>query len=237
MKIIIEVFILACMICSTFAAFLEPQVPYQNKMTLIVDNYYIYWNITEDAELILEARYHPKKKWIGFGLARDDSIEEADLFVAWDEEDETGHFSDRHKTSGSDELPVDKSHNWMLEDFNSNGAYKSIIVKRKLTLCNDEDIDIKKGVSKIIFMLGNNFEQDHKNKWNLKEVELVKSDFEEKCPEAPEPIKFDSKPTAHYSNQFDMIEGVYRLYWNFTDTYFFGEIHCKTKGWVGFGLR
>ena len=40
----------------------------------------------------------------------------------------------------------------------------------------------------------------------------------------------------YYSNQFDLINGIYRFYWNFTSSDLIGEIHVKTSGWVGFGL-
>jgi hypothetical protein len=56
------------------------------------------------------------------------------------------------------------------------------------------------------------------------------------CEPKPEPVVFNSTPTSNYDNHIDLIDGLYRLYWNFTSIDFIGEIHCKTNGWVGFGL-
>ena len=56
------------------------------------------------------------------------------------------------------------------------------------------------------------------------------------CP--PKAVKnFTSTPTAYYNNYIDLaLNGQYRFYWNFTSTDLIGEIHCRTSGWVGFGL-
>lgn len=40
----------------------------------------------------------------------------------------------------------------------------------------------------------------------------------------------------NYSNKVDLIDGILRLYWNFTGTDIIGEVHCKTLGWVSFGI-
>ena len=53
---------------------------------------------------------------------------------------------------------------------------------------------------------------------------------------------FESNPTDRYQNYIDLVPGVYRFYWNVTKDNknspvdIIGEIHCKTLGWMGFGL-
>ena len=55
---------------------------------------------------------------------------------------------------------------------------------------------------------------------------------------------FESNPTDKYQNYIDLVPGVFRFYWNLTKDSkntsqpgdLIGEIHCKTLGWMGFGL-
>lgn len=56
------------------------------------------------------------------------------------------------------------------------------------------------------------------------------------CPVIDPPLVFNSQPAEFYVNQVDLIDGIFRLYWNFTGTDIIAEIHCRTQGWVGFGI-
>ena len=149
----------------------------------------------------------------------------------------TGHFSDRHKKDGG-ELLVDKKHNWYIDDVHMNTESIILQVHRHLRICdpNNEDIDIHQGLMNVIYKTGMLFDEDHVNPWHLNKIDILNGASEGECQAEPQPVVYEFKPTGYYSNYIDLIDGVYRFYWNFTSEDIVGEIHCKTKGWVGFGL-
>ena len=43
-------------------------------------------------------------------------------------------------------------------------------------------------------------------------------------------------PLSYYVNNKVLVDGSYKIYWNYTKTDIIGEIHVKTIGWIGFGI-
>ena len=43
-------------------------------------------------------------------------------------------------------------------------------------------------------------------------------------------------PTDYYADFTDLVDEIYRIYWNTTDKDLIAEIHCLTNSWVGFGI-
>jgi hypothetical protein len=56
------------------------------------------------------------------------------------------------------------------------------------------------------------------------------------CVNPPATAVFNSTPTGYYANSVDLIPGIYRLFWNVSESDIIAEIHCQTTGWVAFGL-
>ena len=149
----------------------------------------------------------------------------------------TGHFSDRHRKNNGD-LLVDKRQSWFIDNVHLTNDYMILNVHRNVKVCDpdNEDINIKQGFMNVVYSSGLMFDEDHVKPWKMKPLDVLRGASEGQCEAEPEPVVFDFKPTAYYSNFVDLIDGIYRFYWNFTDTDITGEIHCKTSGWVGFGL-
>jgi hypothetical protein len=132
------------------------------------------------------------------------------------------------------------------------GAYSIIKFKRLILNCNQankDDFGIPMGIVDIFYSFGNlydfkNFRYDvilfnsteARSQIEFKRLQLIPQTNQYACPAEPQVAQFTSQPTGYFANYIDLVEGIFRLYWNFTDTEFIGEIHCKTKGWVGFGF-
>ena len=112
---------------------------------------------------------------------------------------------------------------------------------RKIKVCDsklvNEDLDILTGSIKLIFATGSSTTDLSIKSLNIKSLNILtqtKGPFN--CIIQPR-LEFTSKPSENFANFVDLVEdGQYRLYWNYTQSDFIGEVHCRTNGWVGFGL-
>jgi len=176
-----------------------------------------------------------------------------DMVVGWVFRDGIGHLSDRNSFNlEPNTLLIDDENNFIPMDARIQDNYSIFKFKRLILHCNQankDDFGIPMGAVDVFYSFGNlydfkNFRYDvilfnssiAKSQIEFKRFQLIPQTNQFYCPEEPTAAEFTSKPTGSYSSYVDLVVGIYRLYWNFTDTEFIGEIHCKTNGWVGFGF-
>ena len=219
----------------------NPNENYSNKIELeSSESYVLYWNHTQ-TDIKFEIHYKNTSKWILFGVQ---SEEYSDVIVGWVNDDGTGHFSDR-KLNNQNTLSIDEKQDWIIDDAFSKNNYRVLIFSRKIKQeCgsnSSEDIDLQTGLNKIVYASGKKVDNNEGEILDFDSVKMTKIELlnpgvyncEPKKPQA----EFTSEPLGIYSNYIDLIDdGIYRFYWNNTQTDLIGEIHVKTNGWVGFGL-
>ena len=206
----------------------------------------LYWKHTKETITFEIASL--KTLWILFGIFEPHSY--SDVILAWNNigNDGFGHFSDRKlvKDNNTSSMPIDKEQNWTPLLIFSHDEFIVYKFQRNIKLTCDcdsdnlkEDLNINIGLNKVIFSRPSPFNVfDIQN--TIKDVLLLNENYQPfNCVSNTAKVnpQFNSTPTSSYSNFVDLMEnGIYRLYWNFTSTDFIGEIHVKTKGWVGFGF-
>jgi hypothetical protein len=204
----------------------------------------LYWK--HSSETITFELITRRTGWILFGLHNPHAF--SDVCLAWlnPSNDGYGHFSDRRLVVADEGnfMPVDRVQNWLhvaVFNYDEYTVYK--FLRRIKVVCSasdlvQEDLNIESGVNLLILSRPsstNSFEIQN----TIKSVVLLNENLGPfQCRNKVQPKQeFTSTPTTHYSNYIDLIEnGTYRLYWNFTGEDFVGEIHCRTQGWLAFGL-
>lgn len=83
-------------------------------------------------------------------------------------------------------------------------------------------------------------DQDDDDDNDVQESQLFQQAGPQQQQQQPQP-QFNSTPTANYTNFVDLVPSVYRFYWNLTagasnSSKLVGELHCRTHGWLAFGL-
>ena len=242
MKLFIFGLLLFDLICTIKSINPPPSESYPNQLNSS-DISYIYWR-HNNTDVVFEIHYKKTvNSWFLFGFG---VVEYSDVVVAWVNDDGTGHFSDRKLDNKQNVLTVDEEQNWFLLDAYTKNGYGVVKFYRKIKVCdstNKDDLEILPGNrNSIIYSFGQNVNNndgtvDYKKADYVANINILRqSNGPFVCEAKPEPIVFRSKPTSNYDNQVDLIEGLYRFYWNFTSTDLIGELHCKTNGWIGFGL-
>ena len=220
---------------------------YPNQITLQEpDLALLYWT-QNDTDITFEINYKMTSRWILFGL-NNAKTNQSDVVVAWVNDDGTGYFADGNLNS-QNVLSVDSTQNWFVSDAYTKNNFRVLTFSRKVRICDptNQDLDILTGNgNSIVFAQGQladdmtgklgDFQSSSINYVNRSIVLLTQSKGPFNCFIPPSPAIFNSTPTGFYSNNVDLIDAVYRLYWNYTATDLVGEIHVKTNGWVGFGL-
>ena len=222
----------------------NPKETFPNQIILeSPDLTYLYWK-HDASDITFEIHYKNSSRWILFGLS---TSSYSDVIVGWLNNDGTGHFSDR-KINNLNFLSRDSHQDWLIQDAYSQNDYQILKFKRSIKICDtslNEDLDVQIGSqNKLIFSRGlladdNTGNLGDYNPSSLKTFDsftLLQPNGSYNCQIKQSPPIFTSTPTGYYSNQFDLINGIYRFYWNFTSSDLIGEIHVKTSGWVGFGL-
>lgn len=225
----------------TEAQSVSPTENYPNILDLPEDYFSnrLYWK-HDDIEITFELHFK-KSQWVLFGFKSENF---SDVILSWVFSDGIGHFSDRNMLPNNS-LEYDTNTNWFpLEAFTQNDT-TVIKFKRNIKICDNqalkEDLDIETGSMNVLFALGDQI--DRKNDSiqlnNINEIKidlLVQTNGPFVCLRRPDEPVLNSKPTANYQYELDLIAGFYKIYWNYTDIDVVIEVHCKTDGWVGFGF-
>ena len=205
----------------------NPTENYPNKQTLLEPGLVrLYWkhnnyNITFEM--------HVKSfKWVQFGLSEHNLT---DLVLL--ELDKSLNFAilDRYiNKSNSNQIHIDKKQNWLLISAFKRNEYTVYKLTRSVIACSDQDEDLSfsLGLNKLKYSAGY-------DDYSVEILNEISIDFFNQSMS-----RFDCEPTSptgYYANLIDLEpSGRFRFYWNMTQNSLAGEIHCKTLGWVGFGL-
>lgn len=237
--------VLLVLLFSRFAFSLNTTESYSRNLTLVDDppnRLVLFWK--HDNKTITFEIHALSVAWIAFGINNNSY---SDVVVAWLNVDGTGHFSDRTLNS-QNYLSVDQEQKWLPIDMFKTEDITVFKFSRSIKVnCNkSQDLDITLGDNRVAYAYGNFMSNiDYLNETipsplllAIKYVNLLNESLGPfNCPLVATLPSFNSTPTENYSNFVDLVEnGKYRLYWNFNTTYFIGEIHVRTNGWVGFGL-
>lgn len=217
-----------------------PTEEYRSSIFNLDSNVKLFWN-HDDTEITFELHY-TNAQWLLFGIK---SADFSDVILGWVFSDGIGHFSDRHLLSNNS-IVHDSDLNWIpLEAFSQNNVTVLKFKRNIKLLCDgntsDEDLDLVTGPMAVVYALGDEINQKDDsvvlNTVNEVQVEfLSQTNGPFRCPIKPVEPSLDSQPSANYQYDLSLIPGVYKIYWNYTDTDVVIEIHCKTNGWVGFGF-
>lgn len=224
---------------------LKPTETFPNHIELS-PNYDLYWK-NDDHSVTFEV--HFDSKWALLGVSNQLYT---DYITAWINPDQTGRFNNRYANSSKFDNFGILGGNWIPLYSDKRDNTTIIKFRRDAILCNqtDHNVDIPKGQVGLVFLSGDEFLDENHIKFNKSQVNSVKVNLiDPKDPRSfscrvgnVQPV-FTSQPLAAYENFIDLSPGVFRLYWNLTNTTngktngdMIGEVHCKTDGWVGFGL-
>lgn len=238
---------------------LQPSENYLKQFEL-EPGFTLFWSLNGPN---LTFELHFTKTWSLFGLSHPSRLY-ADIIVGWlNKTDLTSHFSDRHMNLSRLDSIVDLEQNWALLFMKHAKSNKGITTVLKFTryvkLCDtlyDHDVDISKGLVELVFASGDEFLGDRGeikiNRGQMKRLTLSLIDLdgardvdEFECASRSSIVLFGSKPVDVYQNFVDLVPGLFRFFWNvtkanatlnITQDVLIGEMHCKTLGWVGFGL-
>lgn len=208
---------------------------YTGNRTLIApDVLSLYWK-HDSTEITFEIHFK-YSKWAIFGISNPSF---SDVIMVWLNDDKTGHFSDR-KLLPNNQLEFDTEQNWLPIDAFRKDDLTVFKFKRHIKVCNNnlnEDLNVEIGLISLVFSTGNTSNPESITETNHVELELLsQNNGPYTCPPNPPQPFLESLPTDLYTNSFDLIQGIYKIYWNYSSSEIIAEIHCKTNGWVGFGF-
>jgi hypothetical protein len=222
----------------------NPKEAYTNQIVLESPDFiYLYWK-HDSSDITFEIHYKNTSRWILFGLSTESY---SDVIVGWLNNDGTGHFSDRN-VNNLNVLAQDSHQDWLIQDAYLQNNYQVLKFKRSIKICDtnfNEDLDVQPGSqNKLIYIYGSSADDISGNLGDynpsslktLDSFKLLQSNGPFNCQIKQSTPIFTSTPTGYYSNYVDLVNGIYRFYWNLSSSDLIGEIHVKTNGWVGFGL-
>ena len=217
----------------------NPTETYPNQLTLQQpDLFFVYWK-HDNYDITFELHYKNVSKWALFGIGGQSF---SDVIVGWMNDDQTGHFSDRKYDSSANKLDLDTKQNWFILDAFKKDEYTVLKFSKKIRVCDDglknEDLDVSTGLVTLVYATGSTLTNQDIQIQSINSLNfvLLQTAGPFNCETKPN-LTFTSSPTAVYAKYIDLVaNGQYRFYWNYTQTELIGEIHCRTSGWVGFGL-
>lgn len=245
-----------CLVLATLFFQIESQTPtesYPNSLVLNEGFFYLFWKYDEQ-NITFEVHAN-NSAWFIFGITSSYGFSDSIFGVV--NPDLTGHISSRNYSLRNDtrSLNFNPTSNYIPLDVKIHDQHLIVKFTRKIKLSCDpltaNNVDITSGSIPIIF--GSSVSEYNSsildpdyNVRNLSSLEIKSSTIQllnqanivpSYCVNTnfPEPV-FSITPTDVYTNYLDLKPGVFRFYWNTTQTDLIGEIHCKTNGWVGFGI-
>ncbi|KAK3764734.1 hypothetical protein RRG08_042044 [Elysia crispata] len=121
--------------------------PYHDQLT---KDYTLYWN-SNSTHIKLEMVVKTNG-WVGFGISPKGAMKSSDVIIGWVKDGQV-HFADRHAEGNF--LPAkDLRQDWSLISGQETGQYTTLKVVRKLDTCDDQDMPVKVGTTRIIYAYG-----------------------------------------------------------------------------------
>ncbi|RUS81877.1 hypothetical protein EGW08_010347 [Elysia chlorotica] len=119
-------------------------LPYHQKLT---DDYTLYWDFNT-SHITLEVVVKTNG-WVGFGISPKGAMKSSDVIIGWVKDGQV-HFADRHADGHF--LPAkDASQDWTLISGQESGDYTMLKMVRKLDTCDDQDLPIMPGTTRLIY--------------------------------------------------------------------------------------
>jgi hypothetical protein len=222
----------------------DPLQNYPNKLQLgpTTDSYVLYW-VHDSTHITFEIHVY-NTKWVLFGF-KNMATTQPDTVLAWLNDDSTGYFANVITTSPN--YTVNPDQNWIPLNAYVSNEYTVLQVVRPIKLkCSQFDsnnnADLVSGMLHVVYGAGKTVDlftqRATLDNMNMTSVQLLNDTLGPfNCIQPVQVPTFDSTPLQAYSNYMDLADkGNYRLYWNYNDTDFVGEVHVRTHGWVGFGF-
>ncbi|KAK3792767.1 hypothetical protein RRG08_023100 [Elysia crispata] len=122
--------------------------PFQDHLN---DDFTLYWNFNSTHitfEMVVKTN-----GWVGFGISPKGAMKSSDVIIGW-VKDGRVHFADRH-AEGQFLPAVDSSQDWTLVMGQEIGQYTVFKVTRLLETCDDQDVSIKPGTTRVIYAYSN----------------------------------------------------------------------------------
>lgn len=176
------------------------------------------------------------------------SSTKTDGVLFWLNNDGTGHFSNVFVICDDDQseycsLDRYNEFEWLpINAIKINGTFVFHFGRNIKRVCEDSSYsyfsDIMDGKVPVGYSVGNvNTTYMSQNSISIKKLDqrnitiLNPSNGPFTCPPNISVPSFDSKPSTSYNNYIDLMDaGMARLYWNYTDTTFIGELQIRTSG-------
>ncbi|RUS69044.1 hypothetical protein EGW08_023195 [Elysia chlorotica] len=118
--------------------------PFQEHLN---DDFTLYWNFNTTHitfEMVVKTN-----GWVGFGISPKGAMKSSDVIIAW-VKDGQAHFADRH-AEGHFLPAIDSSQDWTLVMAQETGQFTMLKVARPLETCDDQDVPIKPGTTRVIY--------------------------------------------------------------------------------------
>ncbi|GFO49022.1 DBH-like monooxygenase protein 1 [Plakobranchus ocellatus] len=113
----------------------------------LTEDYTLYWNFN-DTHITLEMVVKTNG-WVGFGISPNGAMKSSDVIIGWVKDGQV-HFADRHAEGHF--LPAkDSSQDWTLLMGQEVGEYTVLKVVRLLDTCDDEDVAVLPGTTRVIY--------------------------------------------------------------------------------------
>jgi hypothetical protein len=117
---------------------------YENNADLApLGNFRLYWNYT-DTQFIAEVHARTLG-WVGFGFSPNGGMVPANVFVAWQNADGSGNFTERYNSYSSSGLPKvlpTQTQNWRFVALYHRNGYTIVKFTRPIILCGQNEVTI-----------------------------------------------------------------------------------------------
>jgi len=156
------------------------------------------WSVDRQKEMVTFDVTVKGKGWIGLGILGDDTrtLKGADLWIGWKDKQGNAHLKDCHGTKDA-RVISDEHNDLQLVGFKSSKRFTRLTLRRKLATSDKNDIDIKKGVRKVIFAWGANIPDSHRpckqflgNNTHIRFKRLMIVQRTKKIPQIPSDAKY-----------------------------------------------
>ena len=147
---------------------LTPSESYTHSIQADEDDdklYKLYWKLINNDNEILFELHCKTTGWVGFGLSPNGNMM-GDFAIGWVDQIGNPHLKDTHVKTEKTKPIIDKIQDWFLVDAKEVDGYTILKIKRSLITCDkDDDIDIKKETSYLLFAWNDNDPVTGENDW------------------------------------------------------------------------
>jgi hypothetical protein len=122
---------------------------YSFNVTLIPNEYWLYWNFNQTTQSISLAVRVKTNGWIGFGLSPNGQMPGSDVIIGWIDDGVT-YFHDRY-AEGRYAPTIDQMQNWFLTRSDQSEGYTVMEFYRSYQTCDNYDLGVLHETAHVIF--------------------------------------------------------------------------------------